>query len=155
MTGDDALSAFVASLLETDMEKRPASDAVVRRLAELRSLHPRPVLEVNAARSLDLSGALDRVRPDPRTLRCRAESPKAPLRLVSRDLGAAGGRRGCVPAVTAPGATVPPPPHTVAPAQGVAGGEGPRPGMGGSFLPSASSLSLVACAVAAFVFLSR
>ena len=43
---DGALSAFVESLLSTEMEKRPSSDAVVRRLGDLRRIHPRPVLEL-------------------------------------------------------------------------------------------------------------
>ncbi|MGZ6972058.1 MAG: serine/threonine-protein kinase, partial [Thermoanaerobaculia bacterium] len=43
---DGALSSFVESLLETEMEKRPPSDAVVRRLGELRRLHPRPALDL-------------------------------------------------------------------------------------------------------------
>jgi serine/threonine protein kinase len=43
---DGALSAFVESLLETEMEKRPSSDDVVRRLGEFRKLHPRPVLDL-------------------------------------------------------------------------------------------------------------
>ncbi len=47
---DSALSAFVASLLTTEMEKRPSSDAVVRQLAELRRVHPRPGLELTLPR---------------------------------------------------------------------------------------------------------
>jgi serine/threonine-protein kinase len=43
---DAALSSFVESLLETEIENRPASEAVVRRLAELRRAHPRPVAEL-------------------------------------------------------------------------------------------------------------
>ena len=42
---DGALSAFVESLLATEIEKRPASEVVVRRLAELRRTHPPPALE--------------------------------------------------------------------------------------------------------------
>ena len=38
------LAAFVESLLETDLEKRPDSETVVRRLAELRRVYPRPPL---------------------------------------------------------------------------------------------------------------
>lgn len=37
-----ALSAFVESLLETGIEERPSSDAVVRQLGEFRRLVPRP-----------------------------------------------------------------------------------------------------------------
>jgi serine/threonine-protein kinase len=48
---DDALSAFVASLLETDLEKRPSSDAVAKWLAEARMLFPRPPLEREASPS--------------------------------------------------------------------------------------------------------
>ena len=43
---DGALSAFVESLLATEIEERPASEDVVRRLAELRRTHPRPAVEV-------------------------------------------------------------------------------------------------------------
>ena len=42
---DAALAAFVESLVDTDLENRPASEAVVRRLAELRRSVPRPALE--------------------------------------------------------------------------------------------------------------
>ncbi len=85
---DGALAAFVESLVETDMEKRPSSDAVVRRLFELRRSHPRPALDDSQAapsvyRAASLGFALlpERFAAAPTLRRLRAVSfPESPPR---------------------------------------------------------------------------
>jgi serine/threonine protein kinase len=116
---DGALSAFVESLLETELERRPSSDAVVRRLGELRRTHPRPVLDLppspasiyNVApigyallpRRFDAAPALRRLRavsfpeppPQPAPV-SGSKSEKSPHESVLRGIGSRPGVAGLV-----------------------------------------------------------
>jgi serine/threonine protein kinase len=137
----DALSAFVESLLETEMEKRPSSDAVVRRLGEFRRSHPRPVLELpeSAAsvyrvasigyallpRRLDAAPALRRLRTV-----SFPERPREPT-------GVDGSSR-----------------EESSP-KGVLRGIGSRPGVGGLVLALGILAFVAACALAAFLVFRR
>ncbi len=138
---DDALSAFVESLLETEIEKRPSSDAVVRRLAELRRFHPRPFLDLPQSpasvysvasigyallpRRFDAAPALRRLRtvsfPEP---------PPQPAGIdgVSRE---ASSRGGVLPEI------------------------GSRPGVAGLVLALGILAFVAACALAAFLVFRR
>jgi len=138
---DDALSAFVESLLETEIEKRPSSDAVVRRLAELRRFHPRPFLDLPQSpasvysvasigyallpRRFDAAPALRRLRtvsfPEP---------PPQPAGVdgVSREASSRGG---------------------------VLPGIGSRPGVAGLVLALGILAFVAACALAAFLVFRR
>jgi len=138
---DDALSAFVESLLETEIEKRPSSDAVVRRLAELRRFHPRPFLDLPQSpasvysvasigyallpRRFDAAPALRRLRtvsfPEP---------PPQPAGIdgVSREASSRGG---------------------------VLPGVGSRPGVAGLVLALGILAFVAACALAAFLVFRR
>jgi serine/threonine protein kinase len=134
---DGALSAFVESLLETDMEKRPSSDAVVQRLAELRTLHPRPPLDLSQspasvyhAAAIGYALLPRRFDAAPALRRLRAVSfPEPPPRPAS---------------VEAPAREEPPPKRTLR-------GIGSRPEFGGLVLALGILAFVAACALAAFL----
>lgn len=138
---DAALSAFVESLLETEMEKRPPSDAVVRRLGKLRSFHPRPFLDLpqpaaSVYRTESIGYALLPRRFDaaPALRRLRAVSfPESPPQPV----GAAG------------------PSREEPSREGVFAGIGARPGVGGLVLALGILAFVAACALAAFLVFRR
>jgi serine/threonine-protein kinase len=138
---DGALSAFVESLLETDIEKRPSSDAVVRRLGELRRLHPRPVLDlqpsqasVYSAASLGYALLPRRFDAAPALRRLRAvsfpEPPPQPERVVSA-------------------------PREEPPQAGIFSGIGSRPGVAGLVLALGILAFVAACVLAAFLVFRR
>ncbi len=134
---DGALSAFVESLLETEIEKRPPSDAVVRRLGELRKFHPRPVLDLQPSqasiyRAASLGYALLPRRFDaaPSLRRLRAVSFPEPPPQPERVVGA---------------------PHEEPPQAGVFRGIGSRPGVAGLVLALGILAFVAACALAAFL----
>ena len=149
---DGPLSAFVESLLETDIERRPASDAVVRRLGEFRRLFPRPPLEPGPSeasiyrapaigfallpRRFAAAPALPRLRavsfPEPSSRPPDVESP-----------GGASARGGVAPTAEAPQPQAAPP--------GLLSGLGSRPGMGGLVLALGILAFVAACALAAFL----
>jgi serine/threonine-protein kinase len=149
----DALSAFVESLLETDMEKRPSSDGVVRRLVELRRIHPRPVLDLpqstaSVYREASIGYALlpQRFQAAPALRRLRGvsfpESPVRPMPVGSpREASAkdAGG----------------PPASLQSAAEGILSGLGSRPGVGFLVLALGILAFVAACAGAVFLFLRR
>ncbi len=141
----EALSAFVESLLETGIENRPTSDAVVRRLGEFRTLFPRPAPEPDGApasvyrtpsvgyallpRRFDAAPALPRLRavffPESAP---REEPPHDGARPAARP---------------------------VLPATGDPGGLGSRPGFGGMVLALGILAFVAACALAAFLVFRR
>jgi serine/threonine-protein kinase len=135
---DGALSALVESLLETEIEKRPSSDAVVRRLAELRPLHPRPALDLPASPASIYSAASIGYALLPR--RFAAAPALRRLRAVSfpepepRPVGAVGS-----PGKERPRASAPP-------------GMGSRPGVARLVLALGILAFVAACALAAFLF---
>jgi serine/threonine-protein kinase len=150
---DGALSAFVVSLVETDLEKRPSSDAVVRRLGEFRKFFPRPGLELNLSpasiyrvASIEYALLPQRFDAAPALRRLRAVSfPEPPPRPMSigtpREASAKGvGGPSALPLPTAEDA----PP-----------GLGSRPGVGGLVLALGILAFVVACAGAAFLFFRR
>ena len=134
---DGALPAFVESLLSTEMEKRPSSDAVVRRLGDFRRSHPRPVLELPRSpagiyRAASIGYALLPRRFDaaPTLRRLRAVSfPEPPPRPAD-----AGGPSRDEPS-----------------REEVLPGIGSRPGVGGLVLALGILAFLAACALAAFL----
>ncbi|HSB35504.1 MAG TPA: serine/threonine-protein kinase [Thermoanaerobaculia bacterium] len=133
---DGTLPAFVESLLETEIEKRPSSDAVVRWLGELRRLHPRPVLDLSAlptsiysVASLGYALLPRRFEAAPSLRRLRAVSFPEPQ---PRPAAAAGPREGPSPVPALPGI-------------------GSRPGFGGLVLALGILAFLAACALAAFL----
>ena len=137
---DGALPAFVESLVETDMEKRPASDAVVRRLGEFRRLYPRPVFDLpqstsSVYRVASIGYALLPRRFDavPAFRRLRTVSfPEPPPRAgVDGSLRDESSRRGAIPGI------------------------GSRPGVGGLVLALGILAFLAACALAAFLVFRR
>ncbi|HQQ79628.1 MAG TPA: serine/threonine-protein kinase [Thermoanaerobaculia bacterium] len=136
---DGGLSSFVESLLETDIEKRPASETVVRRLAELRRAYPPPVRELapspaSVYRAASLGYALLPRRFDaaPALRRLRAVSfPEPPSQPADA-----------------------PPRERAAPAGG-SPGPGPRPGLGGLVLALGILAFVAACALAAFLVFRR
>jgi serine/threonine-protein kinase len=137
------LAAFVASLLDTDIERRPEAGDVVRRLGAFRRVFPRPVLERGPSaasvyhapaigfallpRRFDAAPALPRLRavsfpePAPRT----EEAPPRETRATAA--GAAPQVRGPLP------------------------GPGPKGLSGGVVLALGVLAFLAACALAAFV----
>lgn len=139
------LSAFVESLLEAEIEKRPASDAVVRQLGEFRTLFPRPAPEPDGApasvyRAPTVGYALLPRRFDaaPALRRLRAVSfPERP----SRD----------EPARAMSG------PETQPHFPGAAGPAGlaSRPGFGGVVLALGILAFAAACALAAYLVFRR
>ncbi len=138
---DPGLAAFVESLLETEMEKRPSSDAVVRRLGELRTLHPRPVLEL----------------PQSPASVYRADS--IGYALLPRRFGAAPTLRR-LRAVSFPEPPPQPAPVESAPREepsreGVLAGVGSRPGIGGLVLALGILAFAAACALAAYLVFWR
>jgi serine/threonine protein kinase len=149
----EALKTFVASLLETDMEKRPDSDAVVRALVELRRIHPSPEVEPEGGRrrvlqapSIGYALLPDRFDAAPAQRRLRSVSfPPSPAP------AAAGG--GVPPPGPAASSAIPPPPSTTVPPKDVGAGGGPRHGLGKLVLALGVLAFLAACAVAAYVFL--
>ena len=138
---DGALSAFVESFLETEMEKRPSSDAVVRRLGEFRRLHPRPVLDLpqsaaSVYRVASIGYALLPRRFDaaPALRRLRAVSfPEPPPQLAGIDGS----------------------PNEEPSREGVLPGIGSRPGVGGFVLALGILAFVAACALAAFLVFRR
>ncbi|MGE5344901.1 MAG: serine/threonine-protein kinase [Acidithiobacillales bacterium] len=154
LSGDETLASFVESLLETEMEKRPESDAVVRRLAELRRLHAPPVPEAEEAprrifQAPSIGFALIPERFD-------AAPPQRRLRSVSFPASPPPPAAGepARPAASATPAAVPPPPRSrIPPIEGVR--SAPRPGVGRLVLALGVLAFLVASVVAAFVFLRR
>ncbi len=150
---DEALASFVESLLETEMVKRPDSDAVVRRLAELRRLYALPVPEAEEAprRIFQTPSIGYALIPE----RFEAAPPVQRLRSVSFPASpppSAAGEPARPPVSAAP--AVPPPPRSTAPpAEAVR--SAPRPGVGRLVLAFGILAFLVALAVGAFVFLRR
>ena len=138
---DGALSAFVESLLETDIEKRPSSDAVVRRLGELRRLHPRPVLDLQPSSGVRLQRGLPRLRPSAAALRRRAGASQTARGLLSRTPASAGARRRA--------------PREEPPQEGILSGIGSRPGVAGLVLALGILAFVAACALAAFLVFRR
>jgi len=150
---DGALLAFVASLLETDMEKRPSSDAVVRRLGEFRKSFPRSGLELNLSptsvyhvasigyallpRRFDAAPALRRLRG--------VSFPERPPRPMS--FGSP--RETSAKDIDGPSAL------PLSPAEDALPGLGSRPGVGMLVLALGILAFVVACAGAAFLFFRR
>ena len=138
---DGALSAFVESLLDTEMEKRPSSDAVVRRLGEFRRSHPRPVADVRQSaaavyRAASIGYAILPRRFDaaPALRRLRAVSfPERP----QEPAGVAGS------------------PREASTPKSVLSGIGSRPGIGGVVLTVGILAFVAACALAAFLVFGR
>jgi serine/threonine protein kinase len=138
---DGALSTFVESLLETEIEKRPSADAVVRRLGELRRLHPRPVLDlppspasIYSAPSIGFALLPRRFDAAPALRRLRAVSFPEPQ---PRPVGAVG----------SPGKE---------PSQaGAVPGIGSRPGVARLVLALGILAFVAACALAAFLVFRR
>ncbi|MGZ5425850.1 MAG: serine/threonine-protein kinase [Thermoanaerobaculia bacterium] len=138
---DGALSALVESLLETEIEKRPSSDAVVRRLGELRRSHPPPVLDLPQSqasiyRTASIGYALLPRRFDaaPALRRLRAVSfPEPPPQPAGVDGSSreASSRKGVLPGI------------------------GSRPGVGGLVLALGILAFVAACALAAFLVFRR
>lgn len=144
---DGALVAFVEELLEFEMEKRPSSEAVVRRLAELRKSHPRPKLEVpqspaSVYRVPSLGFALLPRRFDaaPALPRLRAVSFPEP---APPPAGVAASPRAAGPA------------HEKAEPGGVFSGAGSKPGFGGLILVLGVLAFAAACALAAYLVFGR
>jgi serine/threonine-protein kinase len=138
---DGALPAFVESLLETDMEKRPSSDAVVRRLGELRTLHPRPILELP---------------PSPASI---YHAPEIGYALLPRRFEAALTLRR-LRAVSFPEpplqpASVGAPSREGSPRERVLPGVASRPGIGGLVLALGVLAFVAACALAAYLVFGR
>ena len=135
------MSAFVESLLETEIEKRPSSEAVVRRLAELRRTHPPPALEfaqspagVYRAASLGYALLPRRFDAAPALRRLRAVAfPEPPPQ----------------PAVVAA------PARKKAAQESAPPGIGSRPGFGGLVLALGILAFVAACALAAFLVFRR
>ncbi len=138
---DGALSTFVESLLETEIEKRPSSDAVVRRLGELRRFHPRPVLDLQPSQasiyrveSLGYALLPRRFAAAPALRRLRAVSFPAPPPQAERVGG----------------------PSREEPSQkSVLPGVGSRPGVAGLVLALGILAFVAACALAAFLVFKR
>jgi len=138
---DRALSAFVESLVETDMERRPASDAVVRRLGEFRRPYPRPVLDLprsttSVYRAASIGYALLPRRFDaaPSLRRLRTVSfpePPPPPAGVDGSLREESSRKGVIPGI------------------------GSRPGVGGLALALGILAFVAACALALFLVFRR
>lgn len=147
---DGALSAFVSSLVETDLPKRPSSDAVVRRLGEFRKLHPRPGLELNLsptsvyhAASIGYALLPQRFDAAPALRRLRAVSfPEPPPRPTS--IGEVSVRD-----VDGPSAS------PLSPAEDAPPGPGSRPGVGLLVLALGILAFIAACAGAVFLFFRR
>ncbi len=135
--GDGALSALVESLLETEIEKRPPSDAVVRRLGELRRLHPRPILDLPASPASIYSAASIGYALLPR--RFEAAPTLRRLRAV------------VFPEAPPPPARVEAPARETSPSEGVLPGIGSRPGVARLVLALGILAFLAACALAAFL----
>jgi serine/threonine protein kinase len=131
------LSAFVESLLETEMEKRPSSDAVVRRLAELRTLHPRPVLDLPPSPASVYNAASIGYALLPR----RFEAAPALRRLRAVSFPESQPRPAAVDAA----------PLKDFPRQGVLPRIGSRPEIGGLILALGILAFVAACALAAFL----
>jgi serine/threonine-protein kinase len=137
---DAALAAFVESLLEAEIEKRPPSDAVVKRLGEFRTLYPRPGVElpdpaasVYPAPSLGFALLPRRFEAAPALRRLRAVSfPERPAR----------------PAAAAP-------PRAEGPPPGAPSGFRSRPEFGGLVLALGILAFVAACALAAFLVFRR
>jgi serine/threonine protein kinase len=152
---DEALSEFVASLLEVDMEKRPDSGAVVDRLARLRRLHAPPDGEQVAPSATIYRTPSGGYALIPQRFEAAPALPR--LRFVSFP------EPSSQPAAGRPvsGAAAPPglsgasaPPAAVAPQGGGPAG-GSKPGVGRLVLVLGVVAFFVACAVAAFVLFSR
>jgi serine/threonine protein kinase len=148
-----ALSAFVASLVETDLEKRPSSDAVVRQLGEFRKFIPRPSLELNLSpasiyRMASIGYALLPQRFDaaPALRRLRAVSFPEPL---PRPMSIGSPRESSARDVGGPSASPLPPVEDAPP------GLGSRPGVGLLVLALGILAFVVACAGAVFLFFRR
>jgi len=152
---DEALSEFVASLLEVDMEKRPDSDAVVEGLVRLRRLHAPPDGEQVAPSSPTYRTPSGEYALIPQ--RFEAAPTLRRLRFVSFPESSSQPEAGrpVSGAAAPPGfSRAPAPPAGVAPQTGGPAG-GSKPGVGRLVLALGVVAFLVACAVAAFVLFSR
>jgi serine/threonine-protein kinase len=138
---DGAFATLVEELLETDMEKRPSSDVVVRRLGDLRRLHPRPVLDLSQtsasiyhAPSIGYALLPRRFDAAPAIRRLRAVAfPEPPPRPASVEAH----------------------PRPEPSAKRLLRGMGSRPGMGGLVLALGVLAFLAACALAAYLVFRR